>query len=518
MAILGALKVTVGKLENLVLPEELSFNDFAANPLYISVGVTSTLTTACTHGQLVEPRGRNLPAIRWGQVLDIAVEPHTYPLRRVTLSVFARFSGPEDNHNRSIGHCSLEVNEHEMEELATFSSPLKHAGFKVGNLQIRARFVFTKEGLKYFAELERQNKSAPYKPFASIKSLSGAASDDVPTLRSLKSAGSSRSARSSKGDKKNKLKSFLSLFSSKDESLEDIIPPVVQQAERAKSRGGSRASTSRLTKSSAKPPQLAVDAKSTTIRTTNSRAKIEPSRLGHKFRNDLPREASGVVSSNPSHFREFSSSSSVYHQPPSASFSPYTQKMLTDARDTEMALKERRVSRNNPPDLKSRGTDYSAEVETFSQFGTNDNHLMSPDLGSKLVSPLSSRISSDAHSYNEQVQPLIVRKSRGGAGTATGTANNTAGSFLHQGRLGGSADTRGNIPSRQSDQNSMLGMAREFHSSGGQYLPNAGHAGQYGDVHNQQWSQSQSKLLRNEWQDENQNGISCQFCGRFNPL
>lgn len=495
-----------------------------------------------------------MPGIRWGQSLELVVEPHTYPLRRVTLSVFARFANIDDNYNKSIGHCSLDVNELHMEEPQMFSSPLRHKGYTSGFLQIRAYFVFQKEGRQYLADLERENKANVYKPFASIKSMSGLSASDTPTLRNLKSAGSSRSVRSSRSTasvKKTKLKGFLSLFKSKEEEgLEKIVPPVVQQAERAKSKGksisskSSRPSTSKRgggakSSSSKRPQSVRLNTNGTTIRTTNSRAKVEPSRLSHKLKTQPGdhRDTSGGMSSNPSHFRKFSSSSSVYPQPPSASFSPYTQQALSQARDTEMALKDRRVSRNNPQEIKSRGTNYSAEVEAFSQLGTDDNHVMSPDFGSKLATPMSSRLSSDAHSYHEQVQPLMVRKSRGGgtssgAAVVAGASGNSSGSYVHQqsilrgpGYDTGGPGARGSMPpSRHSDRNSMVGMGvghdySPRHSPGGQYHapPQQMHAGQYQHPHHQQWS-SQSRLLRNEWQDENQNGISCQFCGRFNPL
>ncbi|KAG5355298.1 hypothetical protein CJU90_4335 [Yarrowia sp. C11] len=545
MVAIGSLFVIVERLDNLVIPDEYADLERGGTQLFISVGVSNTLTSVSTCGHKIESGGRNLPAIRWGQRLELRVEPHTYPLRRVTLSVFARFAGIDDNYNKSIGHCSLDVNELQMEQSSTFSSPLRHKGYKAGFLQIQAYFVFTKEGRRFLADLERENKANVYKPFASIKSLSGAADSDAPTLRNLKSAGSSRSARSIKSSssgRKTKLKGFLSLFKSKEEeAVEKIVPPVVQQAERAKSKGtsrGSRPSTSKrggggTSKSSSKRPQSTrLNTQGTTIRTTNSRAKVEPSRLGHKFRSqpDHHRDTSGGMSSSPSHFRRFSSSSSVYPQPPSASFSPYTQQALSQARETEMALKDRRASRNDPREMKSRGTDYSAEVETFSQMGTDDNHVMSPDLGSKLASPLSSRLASETHSYNGQVQPLIVRKSRGGGGASAGAAaggptaggpSNTAGSYHHQGKLRGSGydhGGRGSMPlSQQSDRNSLAGMGHEY-GPGGQYHqpPGQMHSGQYQHPHHPQWSQS--RLLRNEWQDENQNGISCQFCGRFNPL
>lgn len=531
-----------------MIPDEYADLERGGTQLFISVGVSNTLTSVSTCGHKVESGGRNLPGIRWGQSLELLVEPHTYPLRRVTLSVFARFAGIDDNYNKSIGHCSLDVNELHMEQASTFSSSLRHKGYNAGFLQIQAYFVFTEVGRQYLADLERENKASVYKPFASIKSMSGLSASETPTLRNLKSAGSSRSVRSSKSTasvKKTKLKGFLSLFKSKeDELVEKIVPPVVQQAElRAKSKGKSISSRSTTTlkrgaggakSSSLNRSQFTrLNTNGTTIRTTNSRAKLEPSRLNHKFRSqpqlgDHHRDTSGGMSSSPSHFRKFSSSSSVYPQAPSASFSPYTQQALSQAQNTEMALKDRRASRNNPQQMKSRGTDYSAEVETFSQLGTDDNHVMSPDLGSKLASPLSSRLASEAHSYHEQVQPLMVRKSRGG-GTSSGpdvagasSGNNSASSYIHQqSKLRGSGyDTdgpggpggRGSMPpSRQSNRNPMVGMGLGYHSP-----PPQMHAGPYQPPHHPQWSQS--RLLRNEWQDENQNGISCQFCGQFNPL
>lgn len=523
-----------------MIPDEFADLERDGTQLFISVGVSNTLTSVSTCGHKVESGGRNLPGIRWGQSLELLVEPHTYPLRRVTLSVFARFAGIDDNYNKSIGHCSLDVNELLMEQSSTFSSPLRHKGYNAGFLQIQAYFVFTKAGRQYLADLERENKATVYKPFASIKSMSGLSGSETPTLRNLKSAGSSRSVRSSKSTasvKKTKLQGFLSLFKSKeDEVVQKIVPPVVRQAElRAKSKGkniSSRGTTTlrRGAGASKRPQSTRPNTNGTTIRTTNSRATLEPSRLNHKFRSQPHhRDTSGGMSSNPSHFRKFSSSSSVYPQAPSASFSPYTQQALSQARDTGTALKDRRASRNNPQQMKSRGTDYSAEVETFSQLGTDDNHVMSPDLGSKLASPLSSRLASDAHSYHEQVRPLMVRKSRGGgtsssAAVAAGASsgNNSGSSYIHQqSKLRGSGyDTggpggpggRGSMPpSRQSDRNSMVGMGIGYHSP-----PPQMHAGPYQHPHHPQWSQS--RLLRNEWQDENQNGISCQFCGRFNPL
>ncbi|RDW24314.1 hypothetical protein B0I71DRAFT_134486 [Yarrowia lipolytica] len=528
--------------DNLVIPEEYADIERGGTQLFISVGVSNTLTSVSTCGHKVESGGRNLPGIRWGQSLELRVEPHTYPLRRVTLSVFARFAGIDDNYNKSIGHCSLDVNEQHMEHPSTFSSSLRHKGYNAGFLQIQAYFVFTKEGRRFLADLERGCKANVYRPFASIKSLSGAADSDAPTLRNLKSAGSSRSARSTKSSspgKKTKLKGFLSLFKSKeDEDVEKIVPPAVLQAEKRKGKSRETATKRGDTKSSSKRPQSTrLSTQGTTIRTTNSRSKIEPSRLNHKFKTQTGnhRDTSGGESTNPSHFRQFSSSSSIYPQPPSASFSPYTQQALSQARETEMALKDRRVSRSNPQEMKSRGTDYSAEVETFSQMGTDDNQVMSPDLGSKLASPLSSRLVSEARSYNEQVQPLIVRKSRGGGASSSAAAvvvapSNTAGSYYHKRKLCGSGyETGGPVgrgsmpPSRNSDRNSLVGsgVGHEYaahHSPGGQYYQPSTqmHSGQYQHPHHQQWSQS--RLLRNEWQDENQNGISCQFCGRFNPL
>lgn len=486
-----------------MIPRELADRIHPSSPMFLSVGMSSTLTSVATMGHRVAPKGCNLPGIRWGETLEIDVEPHTYPLRRVTLSVFARFAGEAENVNKSIAHCMLPVNELEMQRVLTHSSPLKSMGSIIGTLRINVQFVFTSHGERYLADMESKVKT--YRPFSSIKSRSGAS--DCPTLRSVKSAGSAysnkstrsiKSSKSTKSPKRSKLKAMLALFKPKsEEPLEDIVPPVVlKDRQSVKSRASTRGGVS------TRGGKARLNTAGTTIRTTNPRATVEPSR--HTKRIHTLRNASPVVSSNPSHFRKFSSSSSIYDDPPSASFSAYTQQRLMAARDTQMALRERRVSRDcPPPDLKSRGTDYSAEVENYSHLGTDDHLLMSPDLASKLATPLSSRLASEANSYHAVTKPLMVRKSRGGtAGAgATGVAGaagmapvSTAGSFIRHSQLSDSRYERRSIPPSQQSCQAMYG-----------------HHGQFGSPQ-RQWSQG--KLLRNIWQDENQEGVVCQCCGR----
>lgn len=446
-----------------MIPEEYSCRNLRHSPLYISVGASTTLTSVYTFGSQVEANGRNLPGIRWGQTLELTVEPHHYPLRRVTLSVFARFAGENENFNKSIGHCTLFVNERAMQTPAQFTSSLVHMGLDVGSLQVTASFQFTSYGNQYVAHLDREAKTA-YRPFASIRSQ--CATSDVPTLRSMKSAGSGKSSRSMKSTKsfrsttsqglpsmRGKMKSLMSIFKSKGDDPAPIaahIPPVIQMAAM----------------------------KEATMRSTATSAKAEASPNAHP---SITRAHTPVISPHsttsqqPSHFRQFSNSSSLYHKPTPSSFSPYTQTALDVARDTQSALKERRVSRSNP-NLKSRGTvhtDYTAEVVRIGSTGFD----------------------------SDPIQPLLVRKSRQGHPS-------TAGSIIH-------------MQQRKQTELAGYGMRQNTVHPSQQSAANSQHANNaYGDYHpsGPQPHWSQSKLLRNEWQDENLSGFNCQHCGIFNQL